>query len=116
MCAFILIQLLVHQGLVTVNWNAVQNTARGVPKRGKISLARSPTCASLDAATHLALRRGHIECRVLGEEACGVQGETRGGHRLHRKILRTWDVVKAEAVPEHDIRIDQLAISRSPGR
>jgi len=28
--AFILIQLLVHQGLVTVDWNAVENTAHGV--------------------------------------------------------------------------------------
>ena len=64
----------------------------------------------------LLFSRRDIESWVLGEESGGVKREPSGDHRLDREILGTGNMVQAEAVPDHDIRIDQRPVRGSPGR
>src|SRR5215471_12409456 len=82
------------------------------------SLAPGADSATLSVAVMLPVgaRRRHVERRVAVEEANRLQREAGGGDLHHRPVLRGGDVVGAEAVPEDDVGVFQIAICRDVAR
>ena len=77
----------------------------------RVSMAISSVqTASVDAATHAAGGGWNIESRIFREESGGMKGEPGGDHGLDREILGARNMVQPEAVPDHDIGIDQPAV------
>ena len=60
--------------------------------------------------------RGHIQGRILIEEADRLQGEAAVGHRHDGPVLWAGHMVVAKDVPQHHIDVVDGAIARCPLR
>src|SRR5687768_17983370 len=72
--------------------------------------------AGVAVAVAVVSRRRHVEGRVAVEESDRLEREPRVGDGRHRPVFGADDVMDAEAVPEHDVRVHQSAIGLHPRR
>src|ERR1043166_800744 len=87
-----------------------------LPRRARVALVSSSRRSHVAVTVAVVSGRGDVEGRVAVEESGRLEREPRVGDGRDRPIFGADDVMDAEAVPEHDVRVHQSTIRLHPRR
>src|ERR1043166_221018 len=86
------------------------------PRGARVALVSSSRRSHVAVTVAVVSGRGDVEGRVAVEESGRLEREPRVGDGRDRPIFGADDVMDAEAVPEHDVRVHQSTIRLHPRR